>query len=493
METGAAFLAEATGSADASSAWLIAAELGGLPLALAQSVAYCKATGRSLADYLRLLRENHSEVLARNAPAAHTAPVVATWSLAMAELEADTPGSMTVLRIAAYLAPDDIPFRMLLHPVAGLPRAGMDRSIAEQVEAICASELAVDDAVAALRQHSLIGAPGETFSIHRLVQAVTRSQMPLDEQAGWRRTAAVLVDAAVPRDTDARGSWAACRLLLPHAQAVADPLGSAMWRLAVSLGASGDYAAARAQWHVLAEAHTARLGPDHPDTLAARSGLARWTGEAGDAAAARDLFAALLPIREQVSGPDHPATLVARSSLARWTGEVGDAVAARDLYAALVPIFQKVSGPEHPETLVAWSNLARWTGEAGDAVAARDLNAALLPIWEQVSGPDHPATLIARSSFARWTGQAGDATAARDLYAALLPVQEKVLGPEHPDTLTTRANHAFCTGEAGDAVAARDLYAALLPIRNKVLGAEPPATLTARSNLAYWSRRAGSR
>ena len=62
------------------------------------------------------------------------------------------------------------------------------------------------------------------------------------------------------------------------------------------------------------------LGPEHPDTLAARASLARWTGKAGDPAAARDQYAALLPVRVRVLGLEHPATLADRHELARWTG-----------------------------------------------------------------------------------------------------------------------------------------------------------------------------
>ena len=51
--------------------------------------------------------------------------------------------------------------------------------------------------------------------------------------------------------------------------------------------------------------------------------LASWTGEAGDAAGARDQFAALLPIVERVLGPEHPDTLATRHNLARWTGGGG--------------------------------------------------------------------------------------------------------------------------------------------------------------------------
>ena len=69
------------------------------------------------------------------------------------------------------------------------------------------------------------------------------------------------------------------------------------------------------------------LGPEHPDTLAARGNLARWTGEAGDSAGARDQFAALLPVRERVLGAEHPVTLTTApdspTGLGRWTAAVG--------------------------------------------------------------------------------------------------------------------------------------------------------------------------
>jgi len=490
VHAGATFLMDGTGSTDVASARAVSAELGGLPLALAQAAAYCQATGRTLADYRRLLRDDHVAMLARGAPAAHAAPVVATWSLAMERLEKVSPGAVTTLRIASHLAPDDIPFRLLLHPGVKLPKAGVDRCIVRQVRALCSGDVAADDAVAALCGHSLITLAGDTFGVHRLVQAVTRNQLSPSAQAGWKKMAAAMVEAAVPIDVEKRESWAACRLLLPHAQMAAYPLGKPMWRLARFLGASGDYATARAQWDTIVEANTACRGAEHRHTLAARRNLARWTGEAGDAVAARDLFAALLPIQEQVSGPEHPDTLAARAYLARWTGHAGDAVAARDLFAALLPIHGQVLGPEHPHTLATRANLASWAGAAGDAVAARDQYAALLPIWEKVSGPEHPNTLATRANLASWTGEAGDAVAARDQNAALLPIREKVLGPEHPATLTTRANLASWIGEAGDAVAARDQYAALLPIQERVLGPEHPATLTIRGSLAYWSQQA---
>jgi len=90
----------------------------------------------------------------------------------------------------------------------------------------------------------------------------------------------------------------------------------------------------------------------------------------GDAAAARDQYAALLPVRERVSGPEHPDTLADRHELARWTGEAGDAAAGRDRFAALLPIHERVLGPEHPDTLKTRASLAHWTVKAGGGAGA---------------------------------------------------------------------------------------------------------------------------
>ena len=165
------------------------------------------------------------------------------------------------------------------------------------------------------------------------------------------------------------------------------------------------------------------LGPEHPDTLAARSELACWTGEAGDPAAARDLFAALLPVRERVLGPEHPDTLAARGNLARWTGEAGDPAAARDQFAALLPVLERVLGPEHPDTLAARAQprpLDRGGGGSGRRPGPVRRAAARARAGARPGAPGHPGRPAA--SLAIWTGKAGECgKPPGSLYAEVLP------------------------------------------------------------------------
>ncbi|MEV3985315.1 tetratricopeptide repeat protein [Nonomuraea sp. NPDC049758] len=482
------------GNANASGLGELAEWLGDLPLALTQAGAYITRTPRmSLTRYLDLLKTSPARMYAAAPAGGDVERVVArVWMLSQARIHAVSPLAGNLLNVLACFAPDNLPCTVL----TGFHDA---------------DELQVDEALALLASYSLItlttslgqgltpAHSEDLVSVHRLIQAVTLSQLTPTQRDSVRHNAADLLLAVLREDPGNPSNWSVYRSLLPHARIVL-PLDSAGLRQVVDyLSASGDYTAAV---HLQQQIHThatSTLGVDHPHTLAARHNLASCTGQAGDAAAARDQLAALLPVRERVLGAEHPHTLSTRHYLADWTGQAGDAAAARDQLAALLPVRERVLGAEHPHTLITRHYLADWTGQAGDAAAARDQLAALLPIHERVNCAEHPHVqipqhyliLMARHFLADWTGKAGDAAAARDQLAALLPIHERVDGAEHPHTLNARNMLANWTGQAGDAAAARDQLAALLPVRERVLGAEHPHTLITRHYLADWTGQAG--
>jgi hypothetical protein len=365
-DVAAQFLVDRVGDPDERAALALAGELGGLPLALEQAATYIQASGDSLAGYLALFQRRRGDLLARGGSAGYPGTVATTWALAFAHLEQSTPAAAGLLRLLAYCAPEAIPLRLLLQPRPGLTDR-LAPAVAEVLAALLDDELAAGDAVAALREYSLARPAGDgSVSVHRLVQAVTADQMPAELARAWRQAAAAVIEAALPADPQQPADWQVFAALLPHVRAVLDLTSDGMWQIALYLGYSGSYLAARDLAQLIADARREDedFGPEHPDTLAARGSVARWTGNAGDAAGARDQLAALLPVRERVLGPEHPDTLIARHNLATWTGEAGDAAGARDQFAALLPIRERVLGPDHPGTLTTRSNLARWTGEA---------------------------------------------------------------------------------------------------------------------------------
>ena len=491
-EVAGEFLVNRTGDPDERVAKDLAAELGGLPLALEQAAAYIQATGTSLVGYLSIFRDRRADLLARGEAAGHPADVAATLGLALSRLGGEAPAAAGLARLLACLAPEPVPLALLLADPQTVDMLALEVTVT--LGPLLGDPVAVGDAVAALRHYSLVTPAGDSqVLMHRLVQTVALSHMPMDVAGQWGQAAAALIEAAVPADTDLPSAWPVCAVLLPHVRAVLDLTSGGMSRIACYLGFSGSYPAARDLFQLIADAYgkDEAYGPEHRHSLAARRELAKWTGLAGDVAGARDQLAALLPIHEEVLGPEHPGTLEARGHLAYYTGVSGDAAGARDYFAALRPITERVLGAEHQDTLDVRANLARWTGEAGDAAGARDQYAALLPVFEQALGPENPGTMITRENLAYYTGVSGDAAGARDQLAALLPIAEQVLGPAHPDTLDARFNLARWTGEAGDAAAARDQYAALVPITERVQGAEHPDTLMARGSLARWTGKAG--
>jgi hypothetical protein len=176
--------------------------------------------------------------------------------------------------------------------------------------------------------------------------------------------------------------------------------------------------------------------------LAARSRYAELHGDDGDFDTARQLFAALARDLQRILGAEHPDTLAARASLARWTGMAGFGPPAFGVRRAFRRVTRRVQRAFRRGPCRCYGCACR--------AAARDQYAALLPDLERVLGAEHPDTLSARWDLALWTAEAGDAAGGRDQYAALLPDLDRVLGADHPTTRSARENLDWSTSLAAE-------------------------------------------
>ena len=227
--------------------------------------------------------------------------------------------------------------------------------------------------------------------VHRLVQAITRDQLPPGEAVQWQQAAAALVGAAIPADATVPTAWPACALLLPHAQAVLDLTSDGMSQIAMYLGQGGNDPAARDLFRLIADAHSSdAYGPDHPGTLSARSTSSpAGPGMPGMPPGPVTSSPPCCPTTSESWAPTTPDPVRPRHPC-----RVGRECGGCDGPAISTPCCcpsRQILGADHPDTLSTRHDLAHFTGEAGDAAGARDRFAALLPVRERFrSRPPRP-------------------------------------------------------------------------------------------------------
>jgi tetratricopeptide (TPR) repeat protein len=500
-----AFLAGRTGSANTGGARLLAAELGRLPLALAQAAAVIAAQHLDYPTYLARLRAKPAEELLRRTGTSeypHGLAAAVLLSLEAVRANDGTGVCDVVMDLAAVLSAAGLP-RAFLHAAgeAGALSTGQPDGVAADV---------VDEAVGRLAGSSLLtfSVDGATVTAHRLVMRVIRERLARQGRlAATCQAAATALQARAGsleqawRDRPARRDLIEQILALyEHTAASPEEDGSELTQALLTLRGwavwylldLGDSAAQAIEVTEALLADRERvLGPDHSDTLTARNDLAAAYLAAGRAAEAIPLFERTLADRERVLGPDHQDTLTARSNLGESYRAAGRSAEAIPLHERTLADRERVLGPDHPSTLTSRNNLALGYQGAGRAAEAIPLHERNLADSERVQGPDHPHTLSSRDNLALAYQEAGRAAEAIPLHERTLADRERVLGPDHPDTLTSQNNLALAYQEAGRAAEAIPLHERTLADRERVLGPDHPDTLQSRYNLAAAYQKVG--
>ena len=160
-------------------------ELGGLPLALDQAAAYIRSLRQPIKEYLKKYRKQKMLLLkkkkARNL-VENTSPerlaVHTTWSLNFEHVKqmseqmdlGETPS--IVMKMSAYLGPDDIPYQVINEGLHVVETSGQE--VSDLWDAA--------ETVSLLTKFSLFQRYGtDSFSVHRLVQDVIRSEIEKDK------------------------------------------------------------------------------------------------------------------------------------------------------------------------------------------------------------------------------------------------------------------------------------------------------------------------
>jgi hypothetical protein len=474
------------GAADADR---LAAQLGDLPLAIAQAAGFMAETGTSAAQYLDLLGTQAGQLLDQAAPgSAYPRSLAAATRLAAGRLDDEDPAVALLAGVCAFLAPEPIPQDLFTSAPGELPG---------ELAARAADPLGWRQTLARLARQSLARIDQRGLVIHRLTQAILRDRLTTEQAAAARACSEAILAAADPGDQGNPVTWPRWARLMPHLL-TADLAATRSEDLRRMTCAACGYLLVRGDTRTGYDLASScflqwrqRLNGDHEDVIMIAYHLAWAYRLMGRYPEARDLDRDTLDRRRRVLGEDHPYTLDSALTLANDLRFLGQVQAARDLDQDTLDRRRRVLGEDHPATLASAITLAMDWRALGQVQAARDLHGDTLDRTRRVLGEDHPGTLACASELAIDLRALGEVQAARDLDQDTLDRRRRVLGEDHPDTLACASELASDLRALGDVQAARDLDQDTLDRRRRVLGEDHPDTLASERNLASDQRALG--
>ena len=425
-----AFLLEATearrqkSSDDDAAAHELAEDLGRLALALEQAAATIEKLRCGFRGYLEIWRNNRERVVgwARPEITGYYHAVEATWQTSVDQLSED---GRHLLERLAFLAPDPVP--MFLLDVA-VPDAQAE-DLHDGLTDLAAVSLTTVDV------------EGERFSVHRLVQDMTRrsldatqSRQRITEVLGW-------VTAAFDGDPSDVRSWARLDPLTPHGLSVTqwadmvgivEPTARLMSDLGVLLYAKSLHAQAEPLYRRACAIDEASLGPDHPHVAIRLNNLAALLQATNRLEEAEPLLRRALAIDEARFGPDHPTVAIRLNNVASLLQATNRLAEAEPLMRRALVIGEASFGPDDPTVAIYLNSLAGLLQTTNRLTEAEPLMHRALAISEASFGPDHPTVATRLSNLAALLQATNRLAEAEPLMRRALVIGEASFGPDHP-------------------------------------------------------------
>ena len=346
IDTAAAVLADHAGDRPGlggeRAARLLAARLGGLPLALKIAGSYLAeaalippvfADTGAIGTYQQYLDALQGGELAavfsvptRRLTAEEAGGLIGqTWELTLDLLDArPLPEARQMLRLLACLADAPVPYELLLHPATMAASAPLRDITGPR---LWQALKALDDFGLLDLDSAAQAAPIPVARLHPLVRDTSRPVPGAERLAFAELAARLLKRAAAAEETglpEDPQMWPAWQLLAPHSAAVLETLASepggsddaieaaayAADMAARYQAEQGFHAAAEAEYRDVLATRLRVLGPDHLHTLTTRHCIAREVAARGDHAAAEAEYRDVLATKLRILGPDHPSTRI---------------------------------------------------------------------------------------------------------------------------------------------------------------------------------------
>jgi tetratricopeptide (TPR) repeat protein len=454
----------------------LAEQLGRLALALEQAGAYIAHRRMSFARYIEEWQQHREKALAWFDPLVmrYGASVAVTWQTSVAQL---TDAARELLELLAWLAPEPIPEFLL---DVAIPEGEIDEP---------------HDALAGLAALSLVTRDRDQpqFSIHRLVQEVTRRRLAAEAPQSRLGEALNWIYAGFAGDPDDVRTWPRLDPLAPHALAVVQHADSAeitsptarlMNQLGVLFQTQARYTEAEPLCRRALAILEKSFGPDHPNVATCLNNLAELLTATNRHGEAEPLCRRALAIDEKSFGPDHPNVARGLNNLAELLRVTNRHAEAEQLSRRALAIAEKSFGLDHPNVATCLNNLAGLLTATNRHGEAEPLCRRALAIDEKSFGPDHPNVAIRLSNLAVLLEATNRYAEAEPLCRRALAILEESFGPDHPDVARGFGNLAVLLEATNRHAEAEPLYRRALAIDEKSFGPDHPNVARGLNNLA---------
>lgn len=484
---------------DPDNADRLAAELGDLPLALEQAGALQAETGMPVEEYLRLLGEQVSAIMAEGKAPDYPLSMTAAWKLSVSTLEQQLQEAVVLLRCCAFFGPEPIPRDIF-------PRGA--QALTSPLGGLLSDPIRLARAVRELGRFALVRLDGRNIVIHRLIQALLRDDLPPDDQARYREQAHLILANGAPKLPDDNRQWPRFAELVSHASAASTQLerseNTSVRLFAINvmryLYSSGDLDAARSFGERFLKEWSSNT--DAKDTLLLRA--QRYLGNVlralGQYEAAYALDQETLVLAREALGERDTLTLAVTNSFGADLRARGDFAGALRLDEESYERHKVVLGPNNPRTLRVANNLAVDYGLNSRYPEARDLHRATYQLRSEGSdlGGEEEAEIPATELLSSWSGLAralrlcGSFAEARDVGQDAYDYGLTELGPEHPRTLETGIDLSIALRRVPLAYDdALELAGLVYERSRRRLGPSAPLTLAAAVSLTNIQRTSG--
>jgi hypothetical protein len=477
----------AIGAADADR---LAEALGDLPLALEQAGALQAETGMPVEEYLRLLTERTSQLLAEGKPSEYPESMTAAWALSVERLGEKFPEAVALLRCCAFFGPEPIPRDVFTqrHPELWAQFAGL-----------LADPIKLSRAIGELGRYALvrIDPSTRTIQVHRLIQALLRDELDTEDQRRIRHEVHLLLAKAAPRAPDETANWRRYLELVAHIEPakVVECRHPSVRELALDivryLYISGDSRSARTFVERLLTQWSRDSADDDLDVLNAHRHLGIVLRNLGEYGAAYELNRATLAKMQKVAGPDNEATLMLVNSIGADLRARGEFYLARDHDEDALRRYEGAFGADTARTLLVMHNLALDYGLISKYVEARALHQKVYLAQWSTGGSDQANILASWGSLARTVRLCGDYAEATDLGEEAYAYGVQELGAEYPDTLLTAKDLSVSLRRAGKLERALEMAEEVYSRCVRLFGLDHPDTLAAAMALANAQRSMG--